>query len=54
MVEYTKFETISLKNHPELDEKWLQARIVEETSILGLGGILLSRTSRGGSQRPDA
>lgn len=41
MVEYTKFETISLQNHPELDEKWLQARIVEEPSILGLGADLV-------------
>jgi len=29
-MDFTKFETISIKKHPELDEKWVQARIADE------------------------
>jgi hypothetical protein len=36
-MDFTKFETISIRTHPELDEKWVQARIAEDPSILGLG-----------------
>jgi hypothetical protein len=34
---YTKHERLSLKGHPDFDEKWLQARIAEDPGILGLG-----------------
>lgn len=34
---YIKSEKISLKDHSELNEKWLQEKIVEEPKILGLG-----------------
>lgn len=34
---YVKAEPIKLKNHPEFNEKWLQDRIAEDPSILGLG-----------------
>ena len=38
---YKKHERISLKAHPEFNEKWLQARIAEDTAILGLGDLIL-------------
>ena len=38
---YTKPERLSLVNHPELTEKWVQARIKECPSILGLGKDLV-------------
>lgn len=36
---YEKHETVSLKSHPEYSEKWLQERISEDPSILGLGDV---------------
>jgi hypothetical protein len=38
-LEYIKPEVISLKKHPEINEKWLQDRIEEDPSILGLGDL---------------
>jgi hypothetical protein len=38
-MKYIKPEIISLKNSPEFNEKWLQARIEEDPSILGLGEL---------------
>jgi len=32
-----KHEHIALKNHPEFDGVWIQDRIVEDRTILGLG-----------------
>lgn len=43
---YAKFEKISLKSHPVLDEKWVQARIAEDPSILGLGDLVLREKER--------
>lgn len=43
---YVKHERIFLKNDPILNEKWLQARIAEDPSILGLGDIILLDTER--------
>lgn len=37
---------ISLKNHPELNEAWLQAIIVENTEILGLGDVVVKDKER--------
>jgi hypothetical protein len=34
---YIKPERILLKAHPEYTEKWVQDRIAEDPSILGLG-----------------
>lgn len=45
-MDFTKFETVSIKNHPELDEKWVQARIAEDPSILGLGDVILKDKER--------
>ena len=33
---YAKHQLISLKNHPEFNEKWLQDRIAEDPTIIGL------------------
>jgi predicted transport protein len=46
MMQYTKFEQISLKNHPILNEAWVQARIAEDPTILGLGDVILKDKER--------
>jgi len=38
-LKYVKHEKIWLRNHPEFNETWLQERIVEDPSILGLGDV---------------
>lgn len=43
---FTKFEEISLKSHPELDEIWVQDRIAEDPSILKLGNLYLKDRER--------
>jgi hypothetical protein len=43
---YVKPEKISLKDHPELNEKWLQDRIAEDSSLLGLGDLILKDRER--------
>ena len=43
---YVKHETISLIQHPELNEKWVQDRISDEPSILGLGDLVLRDKER--------
>src|SRR6266545_4108002 len=43
---YVKHERILLKNHPELNERWLQDRIAEDPLILGLGEIVLIERER--------
>lgn len=43
---YAKFEKLSIKNHPVLDEKWVQARIAEDPSILRLGDVILKDKER--------
>src|SRR5437870_2330028 len=45
-MDYAKFEKISLKSHTILDEKWVQARIAEDPSILGLGDVVLKDKER--------
>jgi len=45
-LKYAKFERLSLKGHPELDEKWVQERIAEDPSILGLGDVILKDKER--------
>ena len=39
MLEYTKHDKLSLQNHPDFDELWLQDRIAEAPAILGLGEL---------------
>lgn len=43
---YVKFQRIWLKGHKEFDEKWLQEKIAEDPSILGLGDLILRDKER--------
>jgi hypothetical protein len=45
-MKYTKLEPLSLKSHPELNELWVQDRIAEDPSILGLGDLVLKDRER--------
>jgi hypothetical protein len=45
-MEFAKFEKISLKNNQELNERWVQDRIAEDPSILGLGDVILKDKER--------
>ena len=43
---YAKPERIYLKDHSELNEHWVQERIAEDTSLLGLGDLILKDKER--------
>ena len=45
-MDHVKLQTISLKGHPELNEQWVQDRIAEDPSILGLGDFVLKDRER--------
>jgi len=45
-MEIVKLESVSLKRHPVLSEKWVQDRIAEDPAILGLGEIELKDKER--------
>jgi hypothetical protein len=45
-MDFTKFEAISIRNHAELNERWVQDRIAEDPSILGLGDVVLKDRER--------
>jgi hypothetical protein len=45
-MEFAKFEAVSIRNHSELNERWVQDRIAEDPSILGLGDIVLKDRER--------
>lgn len=45
-MEFARFQKISIRNHPELNEKWVQDRIAEDPSVLGLGDIILKDKER--------
>lgn len=45
-MEFTKFEPVSMRNHTELNERWVQDRIAEDPSILGLGDVVLKDRER--------
>ena len=45
-MEYVKPEIISLKNNSEFNEKWLQAKIEEDPSIIGLGDLEFRDTEK--------
>jgi len=46
MRNYLKPEKISLRSHPELSEKWVQERIAEDPTLLGLGELVLKDKER--------
>jgi hypothetical protein len=43
---YIKLDRIRLQDHPELDERWVQARISEDPAILELGDLVLKDKER--------
>lgn len=46
-MEFRKAKIVSLKAHPSLNEKWLQARLAEDPSLLGLGeGLIFKDAER--------
>ena len=45
-MKHVHLKTIHLKNHPELNERWLQDIIAEEPSILGIGDVILKDKER--------
>lgn len=45
-LKYAKPERLWLKDHPELDERWLQDRIGEDPALLGLGDLVLKDRER--------
>lgn len=45
-LKYAKPERLWLRDHPTLDERWLQDRIGEDPALLGLGGLILKDRER--------
>jgi hypothetical protein len=45
-MDFTRAERISLKFHPELNEKWVQELIAKDPTILGLGELVLRDKER--------
>ena len=45
-LEYVAAEVVSISNHPQLNELWVQKRIAEKPSILGLGDLYLKDWER--------
>jgi hypothetical protein len=45
-LKYVKPDRIILKTHPEFTERWVQDRIAEDPSILGLGDLILKDKER--------
>ena len=43
---YEKLTKLSIRSHPELSERWVQERIAEDPSILGLGDVILKDKER--------
>ena len=45
-MKYEKVTKLSLRNHPSLSERWVQDRIAEDPTILGLGDVILKDKER--------
>ena len=45
-MKYEKLTKLSIRNHPELNERWVQERIAEDPLILGLGDLILKDKER--------
>jgi len=54
-LKYEKLSKLSIRSHPEPSERWVQERIAEDPSILGLGDVILKDKERiqSGAGRPD-
>lgn len=45
-LKYEKVTRLSLRVHPQLNERWVQDRIAEDPTILGLGDVILKDRER--------
>lgn len=45
-MKYEKLTRLSIRSHSELSERWVQERIAEDPSILGLGDVILKDKER--------
>lgn len=45
-MEHYKLDKVSIKNHPNINEKWVQQIIAEDPSIIGLGDVVLRDKER--------
>ena len=45
-MKHVPLKTIQLKNHPELNERWLQDIIADDPSIIGIGDVILKDKER--------
>jgi len=45
-VQYQKLTKLSIRDHPELRESWVQERIAEDPGILGLGDVVVRDKER--------
>lgn len=45
-MQHIKLKTVSLRNHPTLDEKWLQNVIADDPTVLGLGDVVVKDKER--------
>lgn len=45
-IEHFQPRFVSLRNHPTLNEQWVQARLAEDPAILGLGDLVLKDKER--------
>ena len=45
-LKYVNHEIVHLRSHPEYSEKWVQDRIAEDPSIVGLGDVVLRDRER--------
>jgi len=45
-MKHVRLQPISLKNHPTLNERWLQDVIADDPSILGIGDVVLKDKER--------
>ena len=45
-MKHVLLKTIQLKNHPELNERWLQDIIADDPSIIGIGDVILKDKER--------
>lgn len=46
LMQYTPSSRVSLKAHPEFNEKWLQQKIVDDVELLGLGDLTVKDVER--------
>ena len=46
IMKHVKLKTINLKNHPLLNEKWLQDVIADDPSVLGVGDVVIKDKER--------